>query len=301
MVRLRLPQGRQPFLQRGNAAGHEAFLDGLLRLVGVRMVRRVLRIPLAEELVQIIGEIHGPFGFFFFGEVVLEGHHPVLVGDAAALAVVILPEAVPRIPDIAQIREGAALLQRHVPAVGLVVDVVSQMLRHLHDLQRLDVVPAQIVVVLDIGVDLVAVQILREVDDLLQAAAMVAHLHARPELVVLIVPHLLQLRRQIVELIQALIFSQLVIEAVHIAVVVGDEPLLIGLAEVVPLADADAPEHLLHLLGGGGELHPLARKLALVVLAQIGDKGGKGIVLVVIVIRHMRSSFSFSCYWKTPA
>ena len=175
------------------------------------------------------------------------------------------------------------------------------MLRYLHDLQLINVIPSQIVIILNIGVNLIAVQIFRQVDDLLQAAAMVAHFHTGLKLRVFAVAHFIQLRRQIIELVQIFVFAQLVIEAVHIAVIVRDEPFLIGIAEIVLLADADALEYLLHFFGGGGKLHPLAHKLALVVLAKIGDKGGKGIVLVVTVIRHIRSSFSFAYFWEIPA
>ena len=175
------------------------------------------------------------------------------------------------------------------------------MLRHLHDLQLLNVIAPKIVIVRNMGIDLIAVQIFRQVDDLLQAAAMVAHFHTGLKLRVFAVAHFIQLRRQIIELVQTFVFAQLVIEAVHIAVIVRDEPFLIGLAEVIPLADADTLEYLLHFLGGGRKLHPLAHKLALVVLAKIGDKGSKGIVLVVTVIRHIRSSFSFAYFWEIPA
>ena len=65
--------------------------------------------------------------------------------------------------------------------------------------------------------------------------------------------------------------------------IVRDEPFLIGLAEVILLADPDPLKHFLQFLGGGGKLHPLAHKLALIVLPKIGDKGGKGIIFVVIV------------------
>ena len=301
IVRLGLAQRRQLFLQSGDAPGHQAFVNFFLCGVRLRVLRRVLRIVLTEKLVHIKGDIHSPFRFFFFGKIVLEGHHPVFVGDAAALAVVILAEAVPRIPHIALIRKAAVFVHRHVPAVGLIVDVILQVLRHLHDLQLLDIVPAQIVIIFNIGVNLIAVQIFRQVDDLLQAAAMVAHFHTGLKLRVFAVAHFIQLRRQIIELVQTFVFAQLVIEAVHIAVIVRDEPFLIGLAEVIPLADADTLEYLLQFLGGGGELHPLAHKLALVVLAKIGDKGGKGIVLVVTVIRHIRSSFSFAYFWEIPA
>ena len=44
-----------------------------------------------------------------------------------------------------------------------------------HNVQFFDVIAAQIVIVMDIGVNLIAIQILGEVDDLLQAAAMVSN------------------------------------------------------------------------------------------------------------------------------
>ena len=301
IVLLGLAQRRQLFIQSGDAPGHQIFIKRFLCGVRLRVLRRVLRIVLTEELVHIKGDIHGPLGFFFFGKIVLEGHHPVFVGDAAALTIVILAEAVPRIPHIALIRKAAVFVHRHVPAVGLIVDVILQVLRHLHDLQLINVIAPKIIIVLNMGIDLIAVQIFRQVDDFLQAAAMVAHFHTGLKLRVFAVAHFIQLRRQIVELVQIFVFAQLVIEAVHIAVIVCDEPFLIGLAEVIPLADADTLEYLLHFLGGGGELHPLAHKLALVVLAKIGDKGGKGIVLVVTIIRHIRSSFSFAYFWEIPA
>ena len=119
---------------------------------------------------------------------------------------------------------------------------------------------------------------------------MVADLHGRLESLVFILAHVIQLGSQIVQLVQVGVLTQQVIEAVHIAVVVGDEPLLVGLAEVVLLPNADPFKHLLHLLRRGGELHPFAHQVALVVLAQIGDEGGKGIVLVIFIMGHIRTS-----------
>jgi hypothetical protein len=199
-------------------------------------------------------------------------------------------EIVTRITHIALIREGAVFLQRNVPAVGLIVDVILQMLWHLHNVQFFDVITPQVVIVLDIGVNLITIQILGEVDDLLQAAAMVAHFHTGLKLCVFAFAHFIQLRCQIIQLVQIFIFTQLTVKTVHIAVIVRDEPFLIGLAEVILLADPDPLKHFLQFLGGGGKLHPLAHKLALIVLPKIGDKGGKGIILVVIVIWHISTS-----------
>ena len=92
------------------------------------------------------------------------------------------------------------------------------------------------------------------------------------------------------QLVQIFVFAQLTVKTVHIAVIVRDEPFLVGMDEVILLADPDTIKHFFQFLGGGGKLHPLAHKLALVVLPKIGDKGGKGIIFVVIVIWHISTS-----------
>ena len=68
------------------------------------------------------------------------------------------------------------------------------MLWHLHNVQFFDVIAAQIVIVMDIGVNLIAIQILGEVDDLLQAAAMVAHFHTGLKLCVFAFAHFFDAR-----------------------------------------------------------------------------------------------------------
>ena len=201
-------------------------------------------------------------------------------------------EAVPGVPHIAQVGELAAFLQGDVPPVGLIVDVVAQMLRHLHGVQFLDIIPAQIVVVVDVGVDVVAVQVLRQIDKLLDAARVVADLHSRLEPLIFILAHVVQLGGQVVQLVQVGVLTQQVIEAVHIAVVVRDEPFLIGLPEVVLRTDPDALKDLFQFLRRGGELHPFTHKGALVVFAQVGDESGKGIIFVIVIMGHSDTSLS---------
>ena len=297
IVLLGLPQGGQLLVQGGDTPGHQIFVDFFLRRVFLRVLSGILRVVLPEKLVHIVGKVHGPFRNFFFGDVVLEGHHPVFLRDAAALAIVILMEAVPGVPHIAQVGELAAFLQGDVPPVGLIVDVVAQMLRHLHGVQFLDVIPAQIVVVVDVGVNVVTVQVLRQVDKLLDAARVVAarviaDLHGRLEPLIFILAHIVQFGGQIVQFVQVGILAQQIIEAVHIAVVVRDEPFLIGLPKVVFRTDPDALKDLFQFLRRGGELHPFAHKGTLVVLAQVGDEGGKGIIFVIVIMGHSDTSLS---------
>ena len=163
------------------------------------------------------------------------------------------------------------------------------MIRHLHGVQLVDVIPAKIIVILNIRVHIVTVQIFRQVDKVLDTARVIAHLHSGQELVVLAPVHIIQLRRQIIQLVQIGVLAQLVIKATHITVIVGNEPFLVGVAEIILRTDPDTLKHLFQLVGGGGELHPLAHKLALVVLAQVGDKGSKRIILVILKMRHRSS------------
>ena len=102
--------------------------------------------------------------------------------------------------------------------------------------------------------------------------------------------HVVQLGGQIVQLIQVGVFAQQIIEAVHIAIVVRDEPFLIGLPKVVFCTDPDALKDLFQFLRRGGELHPFAHKGALIVLAQVGDEGGKGIIFVIVIMGHSDTS-----------
>ena len=201
-------------------------------------------------------------------------------------------ETVPGIPHIAQVGELAAFLQGDVPSVGLIVDVVAQMLRHLHGVQFLDVIPAQIVVVVDVGVNVVAVQVLRQVDKFLDAARVVADLHSSLEPLIFILAHIIQFGGQVVQFIQVGILAQQVIEAVHIAVVVRDEPFLIGLPKFVLRPNPDALKDFFQFLRRGGELHPFAHKGALVVLTQVGDESGKGIIFVIVIMGHSDTSLS---------
>ena len=140
------------------------------------------------------------------------------------------------------------------------------MLRHLYGVQFLNVIPSQIVVVVDVGINVVTVQVFRQIDKLLDAARVVADFHSSLEPLIFILAHIIQFGGQVVQFIQVGILAQQVIEAVHIAVVVYDEPFLIVLPEVVFRTDPDALKDLFQFLRRGGKLHLFAHKGALVVL-----------------------------------
>ena len=119
---------------------------------------------------------------------------------------------------------------------------------------------------------------------------MVAHRHSRLELVVFALAHFIQLGSEIVQFVQIDVFSQLVIQAVHIAVIVCNEPLLIGVSEIVLLSDADTVHGGLDFFRCGGELHPFAYQFTLIVFAEVRNERGEGIIPVIFICRHLAAS-----------
>ena len=209
----------------------------------LRVPSGILRVVLPEKLVHIIGKVGCHIRLCTFVQkflFLLCNGDSVLPRDALPVSIVHLVEAVPGIPYIAQVGELAAFLQGDVPPVGFIVDVVAQMLRHLHGVQFLDVIPAQIVVVVDVRVDVVTVQVLRQIDKFLDAARVVADFHSSLEPLIFILAHVIQLGGQVVQLVQVGILAQQVIEAVHIAIVVRDESFLIDLPKFVLRPNPDA-------------------------------------------------------------
>ena len=155
--------------------------------------------------------------------------------------------------------------------------------------------------IVDTGVHVVAIQVIGQIYQILQTARMLAHFYCSLELLVLAGGHFIQPRRQIIELIKVDVLAQLVIEAVHIAVIVGYKPFLIDAAKLVRLPDTDTLKDLFHFIGGGGKLDPFAHKLALVVFSQVGYKGREWIIFVIFIARHICTSFTCFSFSGTPA
>jgi len=138
------------------------------------------------------------------------------------------------------------------------------------------VIIAEIGFVVDTGHDVVAVQIERQVDEIVDVADLIAaSLHNSNELFLIAQGKLVNQGGEIVELIKALVLAKHLLNAVDRAFVVGDKPLFIGLTELVLLADPNALKDLLHLFLGCGQLHPLTDQHTLVVLAEVCDEGFK--------------------------
>ena len=138
------------------------------------------------------------------------------------------------------------------------------------------VIIAKVGFVVDTGHDVVAVQIERQVNEIVDVADLIAAcLHNSNELFLIAQGKLVNQSGKVVELIKALVLAKHLLNAVDRAFVVGDKPLFIGLTELVLLADPNALKDLLHLFFGGGQLHPLTDQHTLVVLAKVRDEGFK--------------------------
>ena len=138
------------------------------------------------------------------------------------------------------------------------------------------VIIAKVGLVVDTGHDVVAVQIERQVDEIVDVADLIAaSLHNSNELFLIAQGKLVNQSSEIVELIKALVLAKHLLNTVDRAFVVGDKPLFVGLTELILLADSNALKNLLHLFLGCGQLHPLTDQHTLVVLAKVRDEGFK--------------------------
>ena len=138
------------------------------------------------------------------------------------------------------------------------------------------VIIAEVGFVVDTGHDVVAVQIERQVDEIVDVADLIAAcLHNSNELFLIAQGKLVNQGGEIVELIKALVLAKHLLNAIDRAFVVSDKPFFVGLTEIILLADPDALKDLLHLFLCGGQLHPLTDQHTLVVLAKVRDEGFK--------------------------
>lgn len=105
--------------------------------------RYFLKVFPSHSYIHVKSDIHSPIRFFFFGKIILESHHPVLVGDTGALSIVILMEGFSGFMDIPLVGESAVFLRCHIPAISFIVDVVLQLGRNLNNFQFLYVITPQ--------------------------------------------------------------------------------------------------------------------------------------------------------------
>ena len=180
------------------------------------------------------------------------------------------------------------MLQADIPAVGLIINVVGQGAHSGSIIHTafFDVILPKLIIVRSRRV-FIGIQILRQIDDILQGRGVVTGFNGSAELLIIEVVHILNHIGKVIELVQAFIFAQDVIKALHIHIVVRDKPFFIGLAKLVIASDTDSIEDLLNLFRGSGKLHPLPDKITFVVLAQIRDERFKGAIMVMAVFTHL--------------
>ena len=102
------------------------------------------------------------------------------------------------------------------------------MFRDLDGPVVLNIQPPQLLVVADTGLEVEAIQILRQIDQLLDAAGIFAAVYHGLELLQIGGAHIGEQMGQMVELVEVFILAQVVIQAQHIAVKRGNENLLIS-------------------------------------------------------------------------
>ena len=112
----------------------------------------------------------------------------------------------------------AALVDPHVPPVGFKVEVGQHIIRHIQHFHFLDIDPAQRLLAVNTGVEVIAIQILREVDQVMDAARVFAAVNDGLKLFNVALVEVRQHMSQMVQLVNAFILAQMVIQAQHVTV-----------------------------------------------------------------------------------
>ena len=227
---------------------------------------------------------------------------PIFVRDVIQRTVKIPVPAITGAADISRVGETAILIHPNIPSKALIVDVICQgaEILFLVDTGLMDIVVAQIRLIMDIRNDVIAIQIVGEIDEVINVADLITSgLHNCRELLLIPLVHLINPGGKIVEFVDVFIFPEHIIDTGNRTLVIGNEPFLIGLAELVLRADPDPLKDLLHLFRRNGKFHPFTNQFSFVVLAEVGDKGFK----VSIQNRHRHPPFNPSEYpaqYKAP-
>ena len=154
--------------------------------------------------------------------------------------------------DVPARGEVPALVDPRVPPVCLIVNVVDQVLRHLDGSKILDIQAAQVLLAVNVRIKIEVVQVLGQIDQLLDAAGVLAAVHDGLKLCQLVLVQLRQHTGQMVQFVNALILAQVLVELGHRAVIIGNKNLLIP-----NTVYADFFQGRLDGFGVGGERHPL--------------------------------------------
>ena len=205
----------------------------------------------------------------------------ILIRDVFPCPVIIFLKTLPCGPDVALIREPSVLVDCTVLAVLGKVDVVHKAAKATIFIRSafLKVHPPKVIIVLNSGNKVIAVEIIGKIDEACQVSDFIAAaIHDCHKLLLLCNRHLIQARGEIIERVKVFILTKELRDTVNGAIVVGNEPFLIYMACTVIAPNPDALKDFFHLVFGGGQFHPLTDKASFIVLAKIGDKHFQAIV-----------------------
>ena len=105
----------------------------------------------------------------------------------------------------------AAFIDPHIPPIGFKIEVGQHIIRHIQQLHVLHIDAPQRFIVGHAGVQIVAVQIVNEVDDVRHAGSMVALVEYGLQRFDLVAVQLGNEVRQMVQLVQVFILGEIVV------------------------------------------------------------------------------------------
>ena len=135
------------------------------------------------------------------------------------------------VPEVAIGNKSGQVLSTHTLGLEcLIINVVDQVLRHLDGLKLLDIHPPQLLLGVDVGIKIVAVQVLREIDQIFHAPGVLPTVHDGLKRRQLVLVQLRQQTGQMVQLVNTLVLAQVLVELGHRAVIRGNKNFLISIA-----------------------------------------------------------------------
>lgn len=138
------------------------------------------------------------------------GENLVFVGNVLP-PVVVFNEAAAIVQHIAAGGVMPILVEPNIPPVCLVIEIVEQVFRHIDGLHVLHIDAPQRFIVCHARIKLEAIQILRQIDQLFHAAGVFAAINDRFKLLQIALIQLGDYAGQMVELVDVLIFAQVVV------------------------------------------------------------------------------------------
>ena len=163
----------------------------------------------------------------------LKIHNPVFIRDVLTVSIVIFCKIFLCISHISIICKLSHFVNGHISAVGLIINVISKIIRNFHHTEFFDIVMSQISIAFYSRIDFILIQVINKIDHIFNAACIITDLHCRLKMVIIMIIQLIELGSQIIEFIQVFIFSQLFIQPINITVIITNEPFFIRITEII--------------------------------------------------------------------